>query len=690
MANSSKVLYVVLFLFISVGQLKASTANDNSSGWLTVTDANLELAEGSALDFSSLKSITPDRYLCASYTFDGPTGFFPEYERSKKLVKQIRMHGYNMVRIHFLDNALMRSSQYDFDINQHELDKFFFFFTELKRNGIKVIMDLSSSNNAMFGDVGKNRWKKGLHNFKQDLYFNEEARLHWKKLTNLILLTKNPYTKTAMVNDSNLYSITLVNEGGIGFINNAGYSKGLIQNYNIWAKTNNKPFIKAKDFPGRWEWVNSHKAINEFLTHKERELFHWMSEYVVELGFRGYISNFNNGNNLQAYAARDKVSLVSMHSYPDLPSMYVRPGSRIKNLSTIGENNHFITRASMARRVDVPFILEEYDYPYWSEFRREIGLTVPAYAALQDWTAICRHGNPVALSYDSDIARQKAIFPLGIDMDPVARAGETLAALLFRRGDVKTSSNSIGIKFEESDFNSWKASSAVVGMNYKKIALISKVSVLYPDQICEGFDLCFNVSDQDKIKWHQVKNQLNNSIQSLPPIDDKGVKFISDTNQIFQNSDRQLFKVITPFTEAVSFDTISSSKGITLKEFHISKSSSAATISISSLDSKPLNSSERLLLIIATDAKNSDELRSLDGLTLVRHGRLPVLIKSVNLTMTFNNINGANMLLYALSLNGERRERVPIEFSEGRLHINIDFSRLKKGPTTFFEIVLAP
>lgn len=95
-----------------------------------------------------------------------------------------------------------------------------------------------------------------------------------------------------------------------------------------------------------------------------------------------------------------------------------------------------------------------------------------------------------------------------------------------------------------------------------------------------------------------------------------------------------------------------------------------------------------MLLIIATDAKNSGELRSLDGLTLIRHGQLPVLIKDANSLISLKSENKNSMQLYALSLNGERREKIPLSILEDGVIINIKLSKLQKEPTTYFELVV--
>src|SRR5690606_30142968 len=84
--------------------------------------------------------------------------------------------------------------------------------------------------------------------------------------------------------------------------------------------------------------------------------------------------------------------------------------------------------------------ISEYDHLFWNRYRYEAGLMMSAYAAFQDWDVLCRHAHgPIVLAYGEPYPHKRAMLPYAIALDPVARAGETLAALLFRRGDVSPS-----------------------------------------------------------------------------------------------------------------------------------------------------------------------------------------------------------------------------------------------------------
>src|SRR5688572_16119919 len=98
--------------------------------WKTLSDRELSVAAGSALDFSALveagpagkhswatvlpdghigfeRRRTPQRFLCASLVFSELNGGFPDKAGSERLVRQLTRTGYNLVRFHFVDAHLM-------------------------------------------------------------------------------------------------------------------------------------------------------------------------------------------------------------------------------------------------------------------------------------------------------------------------------------------------------------------------------------------------------------------------------------------------------------------------------------------------------------------------------------------------------------------------------------------------------
>ena len=146
----------------------ASSAADQ---WLPVKDVSLIVEAGSILDFSSLlpprnpvaslvvvnqdghfalqeNPARPQRFLMASLGFAVATGSFPDHAMADLHAKQLRMHGYNMVRLDFVEDTLMFQRYANFDFDPEQMDRFHYLLSALKREGIYYVLNGLSSDNA--------------------------------------------------------------------------------------------------------------------------------------------------------------------------------------------------------------------------------------------------------------------------------------------------------------------------------------------------------------------------------------------------------------------------------------------------------------------------------------------------------------------------------------------------------------
>lgn len=80
---------------------------------------------------------------------------------------------------------------------------------------------------------------------------------------------------------------------------------------------------------------------------------------------------------------------------------------------------------------------------------------------------------------------------------------------------------------------------------------------------------------------------------------------------------------------------------------------------------------------------------SADQSTIFDKGANPVLLQTGKLLAELNLPPG-NWTCYALSVNGIRRERLPLFPSDGKWTLSLDTSALKNGPTPFFEFIATP
>ena len=175
-----------------------------------------------------------------------------------------------------------------------------------------------------------------------------------------------------------------------------------------------------------------------------------MSAHVRKLGFRGLTTAFDNWGFLQADITRAALPWVDMHSYQALPTQHGEVGSSIAQTSVHADVARYVRELSNARQWGKPFTVSEYGQPFWSRWRHESALLVPAFAALQDWDAICQFAEaPIQFDYGpTKYKRLQAMYPFGVGGDPIARATERLAALLYLRGDVAVARHRIRLHLD--------------------------------------------------------------------------------------------------------------------------------------------------------------------------------------------------------------------------------------------------
>ncbi|MFA5204729.1 MAG: hypothetical protein WC708_10040 [Lentisphaeria bacterium] len=143
--------------------------------------------------------------------------------------------------------------------------------------------------------------------------------------------------------------------------------------------------------------------------------------------------------------------------------------------------------------------------------------------------------------------------------------------------------------------------------------------------------------------------------------------------------------VVTPHFEGIASEQLVRRSLSRIKSVQSSVPSSTAVIS---LDGNPLTESSRLLLVYNTDALNSGMELSEDRRTLYSLGKGPTLIKTGILNLELCSAKSPALKVWALGFDGARREIVPSKSNGGFLAITIDTSKLKDGPTPFFEIAL--
>lgn len=701
-------LYAVAIAALSLAMPSAAGADE----WLPVREVSLEIGPGSPLDFSSLLPngsirekgrLAADenghltyarepgeraRMLCASLAWSPASGGFPPHAEADRYARQLAMHGYNIARFHFVDASLMFGRERDFDFDPQTLDRIHYLMAALKRNGIYWIVDGLSSWRGAYGDYD-DRWDPSS-TLKLDLHLEPQALAHWMRLQKKFLLTVNPYTGIAPIEDDALALVILVNEGGIEFDSilreRAGkphYDPSLQRPFNRWLLEKYGSTERLEDgtveLPeNRYEDSARMKDLQAFFVDVERRSTERMSAALRRLGYRGLISNYNNWPSIQASLSRAGLPVVAMNTYHDWVGSY-EPGASIGQKSSVADEAGYVRMAAATRWHGRPFVISEYDHLFWNRYRYEAGLMMPAYAAFQDWDVLCRHAHgPIVLAYGEPYPHKRAMLPYAIALDPVARAGETLAALLFRRGDVSPSRVTVpfqvrgvedlsaDMQAREDDALTHLALLARIGLQQEGAEPAGPVSV---DQPRADADLAAVLEALRRSGKLAAENRTNPSLG----------RYESDTGEIVLDRQEGQLRVSTPRTEAAAFSSLRAP--VDLGVMRIEQADGNALVSASVLDGAPsLEQSRRILLIFATDARNSGmRFRDADEKVIEDFGRLPVLIRKARVTIDFER--QGRWRISPVGLDG----KIHTAFASGNGAVAFDLSNdTPQGPTTFF------
>ena len=695
------------------------------SDWVAVREVNLEVAAGSPLDFSSfLKNApidasnrlvinaagrfaradapdAPARLMCASLAWSPASGGFPDHDGARRYALQLKRHGYDIARFHHIDGALMFGRQKDFDFDPEVFDRIHYLMAELKKNGIHWMVDGLSSWRGAYGGYD-DRWEPAT-DIKLRVLIDDEAFEHWRRLITATLKTVNPYTKIAPIDDPALALIVPINEGGIEFDSvsreQAGqphYSPLLKPKWNEWLRARYGATAKLAAAwgqvppgerlengsvnlpPSRHESSRRMRDTQAFFSDVEIKATARMTKVLRDLGYKGPVSPWNNWPTIQSELTRRTLDAVTLNTYQGWVNGYA-PGSKIGELSSFDDGANYVRMAAGARWLGKPFVVTEYDQMYWSRRRFEAGAVFPAYAALQGFDAICRHGHgPLILEYGEPFPHKTRLLPNATGTDPVARASETLAALLFRRGDVAEARATVpfAVRGEEDlpDTIQTREPEALT-----RIGLVSRIGLepaaeIRPGEAAVG-------QPRDRFSAVDILASLAKSGAIPPGSADIGAGVaVSDTGQIRLDTNAKRITVATPMTEAIAFAGLSGEAKLGV--LTVGNATSGALLSASSIDGRPLATSRKILIVYATDARGTDmRFRDAAETIIEDYGKLPARIRRGELDLGLSG-KGA-WLLSRVGLDGAIGK--PIAAGDGDLKTRLS-NVTAEGPTTYFLV----
>ncbi|MBI4979196.1 MAG: hypothetical protein HZC28_17070 [Spirochaetes bacterium] len=650
-------------------------------------------------------------------------------ENCRAYAALVKRHGYNMVRLHYVDFYLMSGSPADYECNKVNQDRFDYLVYCFKQEGIYYGVDAMS-----FTGLKKATWSEGVAmRYKERFLVDPSTREVWEKSVRIIMTHKNPYTKMSLAEDPALIYVTLFNEQDLGsYIGNFDHPAirphaekrwreflakryrndyaSLVRNWGVEASSlpaggmfDSIPFFDKKDAYANGQRGND---IGLFLHAIESEMHTWYLETIRAIGYKGYSVLYDVISFFRHLDIHNDSSVVANHGYHALPSDGERPGSRLTQDSALTSAASYWRSRAAARILNRPFMITEYGSPYWGRYRHEEGLFYASYSALQRQDVITVHEQAAAF-------RSKPMLECYYGRDPIGRASQLMSAFIYKRGDVKASPHSVAVAVNEAYCVTNGAMNRTINNEQSKIALLCGFGVQYdkkypaglppyakPDLIllpADGGELVIsgavgmggmaNVVDRGDgsdltrviglMKTKGILSAENRSSAS------KEI-YQSDTGELTMYSAEAQFTVITPRLEGA---VLKESGKASLNALRLVSTTTPAAVAVIALDDAAIPESRRLLLVYSTDAVNTGLETSPDRITLVKPGTLPILLETGTVKAAVKNRYAKTVKCFALGMDGQRREQIELSgAADEEIRLLIDTAALSKGPALFFEI----
>ena len=447
------------------GPVSVSTCDpfkiEAGGGWMPLK-VKREIKEGSALDFSAVvPPAAPCRRVVARgrhFEFEGSPGVlcrfygvnicnganFAKREVAAAFVRQLRLRGYNALRLHHHDNGLVEGSADGTTINPSQLDRMDALLAECGKAGVYVTTDLFVSRKVPRRSIGQNSdGFLGMNEFKALTLVNEGAFSNLCAFARQWMTHLNPYTGLRWADDPALALLAFVNEGHVG-MNGAETLRRHPEYVAAWREWAAKTGCEISEIPSGkpWNKMPEMEAFARFVAALETRFAGRMRTFLRdELGVKALLSDMSSGFEREPFrAVRERCyDYVDEHCYWDHPTW---PGEAwrtpVKSLNTNPVKSRGADVLELCSRVAIdgkPFVTTEYNFAGPGEYRHMAGLVTGAQAAREDWAGVWRFdwgGSPWDMVHFDQV--RSGIFALS--GDALARADERVAMCLFLRGDL--------------------------------------------------------------------------------------------------------------------------------------------------------------------------------------------------------------------------------------------------------------
>jgi hypothetical protein len=628
------------------------------------------IAKGNHFEFEKLPGV-PQRFYGVNLAFGAN---FPREEVSPIFAKNLARIGYNAIRVHHHDEQMTNGR--DGTLDPESMKLFDALMAACISNGLYITTDFYVSRKVPYRDCGIDRdGKFEMAEFKEMVMFHEGVFSNYIRSARAFLSHVNPHTKRRYADEPALGWISFVNEGNLGNFDMRWMSKNedmILPKWAKWLDAQKKKDSRYANIPKTLPkslrgWNGAKKphsaAFVRFLADVETTFAKRVTNFLRnEMKCKALTTNMNCWYYPSAYQLPRAMAYdyVDDHFYIDHPNFIDqkwRLPSKCPNTNPFKNNNEGAMVPTIRRIFDRPFTITEFNYSSPGRYRGVGGIATGTMAALQDWAGIWRfawsHGSggteaPSHLSY------------FNVSDDPLTLAAERAIVCLYLREDVKPLRNKLAYHIKPSQVTSFKDTEGVTPGEFNRLGWYSQIGCVVDESLPKTFGLLGTYNGENK----------------------EDVKGVTKSETVKIDNKEGKFEINTQFTAG----GFAESGKISTDLFSAEISQAPCAVWISSLDTKPINKSSKLLLSHLTDVQNTYMKFMDEDFTILRSwGRLPHLMRRgmASVSIKFDN---PDFEVWSINSSGERRERIPAVYKNGRIEFVCDTARDRTSATYLYEI----
>ena len=655
--------------------------------------------------------------LCGANIVHGAN--LPAPATTERFAANLARLGYNTVRIHHHDAWLAspetvkpRGDGAGLDIPPGAWESFDALVAACVRHGLYITTDLYVSRyKAMtWRALGIDRdGRVDQRQFKVLCAFHEPSYSNLVAWTRLFLGHVNPHTGRSLASEPALVSLALVNEGNLGNDGIAMLAKvpEVTAAWNEWRASRAGIAGNAGDDAPRplpsdvYDGSGKKREIAEFalfLSERETAFYERLAAEVRALGCRAPLSNLSSWYYPAQYLLPiSRFDYMDSHFYVDHP-MFL--GKNWRFPSACNGNNPFRTgsgvpAAAWRRLFGKPFCITEWNWSAPGPYRSASGLTVGALAARQGWSGLWRF----AWSHDRAGVEAPGSLPMryfDLHSDPVSLASERATLCLFLRGDMEPlpPENERPVVWNEKSLRACAIGAPRLGTPIEGVS---------PWESRVGVRLARDENKGPRSSKHVDGKQYPSTV-----IDKQAGTFTVTTPRTcggfagtgMLDCGPLKFSLLPIKREAHLTPQSGGSSGMAALDGVAAETVAAATIWASSLDGEPIRRALRLLVVHATDARNTGAVFDGDSArvwqeqggtpALVRRGIAKIELQLSEKASSEGDDSGKGAWhVWRLSASGHRVAEVAADFAPatGSLSFTADTAFDPTSATLYYEVV---